>query len=88
MIDTFYDEELEQDVVPEIDYDQYISYEVGIWTLKNEEFYQEEVLSLHKCNQTDRSLFSKNEQYVNVDELNKYWESLYCLDNPEKIKMR
>ena len=40
---------------------------------------------LHKCNETDKSLFSQNIDYVDPDLYEIFWPQLQCLDNPEKV---
>ena len=45
-------------------------------------------LTTHKCNETDKDLFSKNWDYIDSRSIEKVWPHLYCLDNPEKIELR
>ena len=67
------------------DHTQYIKYEVGLWHYDALDYKLVEYLSIHKCNDTDKQLISQNERPVYFDWA---WQFFYCLDNPERIKLR
>lgn len=58
LMDVGYDVELEQSTFSDEDQDKYVSFAMEIWSEKNEEFIKEDVLSLHRCNETDKNYFS------------------------------
>ena len=60
---------------------------MSLWERKGEEFVNEEIFSTHKCNETDRDLFSQNDVIIDQKTLDRDWPYLVCLDNPEKIRL-
>ena len=68
--------------------DSYVQYSALLWSENDNKYVVEEYLKLHKCNQTDRTFFSQNSEFIDANELSRDWENLLCLDNPERIKMR
>ena len=58
-----------------------------MWTLQGDEYVDPERLSIHQCNETDKSILSVNRDYIDTELYEKWWSSFYCLDNPEKLNM-
>ena len=56
--DWEFDQATKEYSLTNIGHDQYIQYRVGIWKEKGSQYYLDEVISTHKCNATDRLLFS------------------------------
>ena len=56
--------------------DSYINYFAAIWSEIDGKYDVEEYLKLHKCNQTDRSFFSMNPEFIDANELSRDWENL------------
>ena len=42
------------------DHDQYIQYFMSVWNLNETNYTLEEIIYTHRCNETDKDLFSKN----------------------------
>ena len=61
---------------------------MSLWTLKGIEYSDEEQLSIHKCNDTDKDALSNNKNYVDTADYEKWWSKFYCLDNPERLNLR
>ena len=58
-----------------------------IWSDQYGNWEQEETLTTHKCNETDKKLFY-NFDYIQTIDIEDYWSQFFCLDNPEKIFLR
>ena len=56
--DWEFDKETKKYSLTNIDHDHYIQYRVGIWKEDKSEYYLDEVISTHRCNATDKHLFS------------------------------
>ena len=69
-------------------HEQYLDYSVSLWTLKGNEYLDEEQLSIHKCNDTDKGILSENKDFIDTANYEKWWSKFYCLDNPEKLNLR
>ena len=69
-------------------FDKYINYVVSIYSLNESTFTIEEILSVHKCNETDKKLFSNNYEFIDFEKFDRIWPTLSCLDNPEKLRLR
>ena len=69
-------------------HEQYLDYQVSLWTLKGGEYLDEERLSIHKCNESEKGILSENKDYIDTNDYEKWWSKFYCLDNPEKLNLR
>ena len=66
---------------------EFINYSVGIWTYDGFKFVLDENLATHRCNETDKRIFAQDFESIELV-VNSVWPNLYCLDNPEKLKLR
>ena len=80
------------DSLVKVDYENYIEYKVGLWTVTpsayGHTYVMDEQLGTHACNETDLNYFSKNYDYIEDELMKKKWGTYVCLDNPEKLKLR
>ena len=60
---------------------------MSVWTFNGFQFTLDEIISTHKCNEKDKSILSQNFESIEPA-VKSGWPLLYCLDNPEKIKLR
>ena len=87
-----YDLVTENDIFTNRGFERFIEYRVALWTQEKSEvgfsYVEDEVFTLHQCNETDKSYLSKNYDYIDLEELTDVWPQYLCLDNPEKLALR
>ena len=46
--------------------EEYAAFEVSIWTVDDSIYTRDEILTTHRCNQTDRNYFAPNSRLTNI----------------------
>ena len=58
--DQSYDEQTQQYERTLIEDNQYINYNVSLWTFDGSKYTLDEIITTHRCNETDKRILSQN----------------------------
>ena len=68
---------------------QYIDYHIGIWSENSGVHTLDEEFTIHRCNETDKKYLGHDDTLLDLDtDFLGFWPHMYCLDNPEKLRLR